>query len=133
MLRVKKVLSATAPSPGRLTKRFSSQAFTDFFNRPGPWDEKNLGSLMEANKKWVERVGQKGFFEELKHRHAPKILWIGCSDARVPANDILGQPPGIVFVHRNIANLVINNDFSCMSVLQYGKKFEIYSILLTYH
>lgn len=52
--------------------------------------------------------------------HAPKILWIGCSDARVPANEIIGEPPGSVFVHRNVANLVVNTDFNCMSVIQYA-------------
>lgn len=60
------------------------------------------------------------FFNELKKGHAPKILWIGCSDARVPANEIIGEPPGSVFVHRNVANMVVNTDFNCMSVIQYA-------------
>ena len=60
------------------------------------------------------------FFSEHKIGHAPKILWIGCSDARVPANEIIDQKPGSVFVHRNIANQVVNTDFNCMSVLQYA-------------
>jgi carbonic anhydrase len=60
------------------------------------------------------------FFEEIKRGHAPKILWIGCSDARVPANEIIGEPPGNVFVHRNIANIVVNTDFNCLSVIQYA-------------
>jgi len=61
-----------------------------------------------------------GFFAELSRGHAPKILWIGCSDARVPANEIIGEPPGSVFVHRNVANMVVNTDVNCMSVLQYA-------------
>ena len=60
------------------------------------------------------------FFVELGQGHAPKILWIGCSDARVPANELIGEPPGSVFVHRNIANQVVNTDFNCMSVIQYA-------------
>lgn len=94
----------------------------DYWNRPGPWDEKDLGSLMQANKAWASRMvaHQPGFFEHHKIGHAPKILWIGCSDARVPANEMIGQDPGNVFVHRNIANQVVNTDFNCMSVIQYA-------------
>ena len=77
---------------------------------------------MEANKRWTKRmVSEKpDFFREIKKGHAPKILWIGCSDARVPANEVIGEPPGSVFVHRNIANMVVNTDFNCMSVIQYA-------------
>jgi carbonic anhydrase len=94
----------------------------EYFNRPGPWDEKDLDSLMGANKAWIERMTNErpDFFEEIRKGHAPKILWIGCSDARVPANEIIGQPPGAIFVHRNIANQVVNTDFNCMSVIQYA-------------
>jgi carbonic anhydrase len=77
---------------------------------------------VDANKSWAKRIKleQPEFFEQMKKGHAPKILWIGCSDARVPANEIIGEPPGSVFVHRNIANQVINTDFNCMSVIQYA-------------
>lgn len=94
----------------------------EYFNRPGPWDDKNLGGLLEANKAWANRMKEEkpGFFEEIKRGHAPKILWIGCSDARVPANEIIGEPPGSVFVHRNIANQVASIDVNCMSVIQYA-------------
>lgn len=94
----------------------------EYFNRKGPWDEKDLSSLLHANKAWAQRMVKEepDFFEEIKRGHAPKILWIGCSDARVPANEIIGQPPGAVFVHRNIANMVGNTDFNCMSVIQYA-------------
>ena len=61
-----------------------------------------------------------GFFGELSAQQAPRYLWIGCSDSRVPANDIVGLAPGELFVHRNVANLVLHNDFSCLSVLQYA-------------
>ena len=93
----------------------------EYWNRPGPWDEKDLGSLLSANKAWASRMKGQGFFKDATERgHAPKILWIGCSDARVPANEIIGEPPGNVFVHRNIANQVVNTDFNCMSVIQYA-------------
>ena len=94
----------------------------EYWNRPGPWDEKNLGSLVDANRRWASRMtsNNPNFFSDHKIGHAPKILWIGCSDARVPANEIIDQSPGSVFVHRNIANQVVNTDFNCMSVLQYA-------------
>ena len=94
----------------------------NYWNRPGVWDEKNLESLLHANKAWARRQvrDNPNFFEEHKRGHAPKILWIGCSDARVPANEIIGEPPGSVFVHRNIANMVVNTDVNCMSVIQYA-------------
>ena len=93
-----------------------------FFNRAGPWDDKNLDTVITANFAWRKRMvlDQPTFFDEIKRGHAPKILWIGCSDARVPANVIIGQPPGAVFVHRNVANMVVNTDFNCMSVIQYA-------------
>ena len=110
-----------APTTRVVARNLSSQDKT-YFDRPGPWDDKNLGSLLSANKAWTQRmVSQKpDFFNEIKKGHAPKILWIGCSDARVPANEIIGEPPGSVFVHRNIANMVVNTDFNCMSVIQFA-------------
>lgn len=94
----------------------------NYWNRPGVWDEKNLESLLDANKAWARRktIDKPEYFQEHKKGHAPKILWIGCSDARVPANEMIGEPPGSVFVHRNIANQVINTDVNCMSVIQYA-------------
>jgi carbonic anhydrase len=94
----------------------------EYWNRAGVWDDKNLESLLDANKAWAKRktLTNPSFFEEHKRGHAPKILWIGCSDARVPANEMIGEPPGSVFVHRNIANLVVNTDVNCMSVIQYA-------------
>lgn len=107
---------------GPLFDKTNNDSIEDYFRRPGVWDEKNLDSLQNANKEWARRMiaNQPSFFEDHKKGHAPKILWIGCSDARVPANEMIGEPPGSVFVHRNIANMVVNTDFNCMSVIQYA-------------
>jgi carbonic anhydrase len=78
-----------------------------------------LEHLFEANRKWAE-AKEPGFFEGLAKGQAPKYLWIGCSDSRVPADEILGLEPGELFVHRNVANLVPHTDVNCLSVLQYG-------------
>jgi carbonic anhydrase len=109
------------------TKKEKPQAapiisFDEYKNRSGPWDEPDLGSLMAANRRWVDRTKRKTpeFFDELKKGHAPKILWIGCVDARVPANEIIGEPPGSVLVHRNIANMVVNTDFNGLSAIQFA-------------
>ena len=91
-----------------------------YWNRPGSWDDKDLSSMLKANQNWANRMRQTPMFEDSKKGHAPKILWIGCSDARVPANEMIGESAGNVFVHRNIANQVVNTDFNCMSVIQYA-------------
>ena len=84
-----------------------------------------LGNLIESNRKWAERVkvGDPQFFERLTSQQAPKYLWIGCSDSRVPANQIVGLAPGDIFVHRNIANVVVHSDLNCLSVIQYAVEF----------
>jgi carbonic anhydrase len=81
-----------------------------------------LPGLFENNRRWAARMesGRPGFFGELAAQQEPRYLWIGCSDSRVPANEIVGLLPGELFVHRNVANLVLHNDFSCLSVLQYA-------------
>ena len=78
--------------------------------------------LLENNKKWVAESLEKDplFFERLANGQQPPLLWIGCSDSRVPANEIIGAMPGEVFVHRNIANMVIHTDMSMLSVLDYA-------------
>jgi carbonic anhydrase len=78
--------------------------------------------LLENNKKWVAESLEKDplFFERLASGQQPPLLWIGCSDSRVPANEIIGAVPGEVFVHRNIANMVIHTDMSMLSVLDYA-------------
>lgn len=78
--------------------------------------------LLLANQAWTEeRISlNPDFFERMAAGQAPEFLWIGCSDSRVPANEITGTDPGDIFVHRNIANLVIHTDFNLLSVLQYA-------------
>jgi carbonic anhydrase len=79
-------------------------------------------NLFEQNKKWVEATNAKDpdFFSSLAQGQKPQFLWIGCSDSRVPANEITGTRPGDIFVHRNIANMVIHTDMSMLSVLDYS-------------
>ncbi|MDR5853361.1 carbonate dehydratase [Caballeronia sp. LZ062] len=81
-----------------------------------------LVHLFENNQTWVTRklAEDAEFFERLAHQQAPEYLWIGCSDSRVPANQIIGLPPGEVFVHRNIANVVVHSDLNCLSVIQFA-------------
>jgi carbonic anhydrase len=83
---------------------------------------KELPNLFENNKKWAAGIcaSSPEFFSRLTEQQAPEYLWIGCSDSRVPANDIVGLLPGELFVHRNVANLVIHTDMNCLSVLQYA-------------
>lgn len=78
--------------------------------------------LLENNRQWAEQIKAEdpAFFEKLSAQQTPEYLWIGCSDSRVPANQILGKMPGEVFVHRNIANVVIHTDLNCQSVIQYA-------------
>jgi carbonic anhydrase len=81
-----------------------------------------IDKLLQANREWAATVQreQPGFFDSLLHQQSPEYLWIGCSDSRVPANQIVGLPPGEVFVHRNVANVVVHTDLNCLSVLQYA-------------
>ena len=83
---------------------------------------KKLPLLFENNRKWASQISQSDpvFFSTLAHQQNPEFLWIGCSDSRVPANEIIGLRPGELFVHRNVANLVIHTDMNCLSVLQYA-------------
>jgi len=84
---------------------------------------KNLyNKIFEANKKWVEKMKleENDFFEHLAQDQNPEYLYIGCSDSRVHANEIMGLRPGQVFVHRNIANMVVNTDLNSLSVINYG-------------
>ncbi len=81
-----------------------------------------LQHLLEANRAWVDSVTRSDpqFFSRLSEQQAPQYLWIGCSDSRVPANQITGLAPGEVFVHRNIANVVVHTDLNCLSVMQFA-------------
>lgn len=82
----------------------------------------SIKNLFNNNKQWAESVKQSDphFFKNLSEQQSPDYLWIGCSDSRVPANELLGMAPGEVFVHRNIANLVVHTDLNCLSVIQYA-------------
>lgn len=81
-----------------------------------------LKNLFENNQKWAQEIKQQDpdFFLKLSGQQAPEYLWIGCSDSRVPANEIVGMLPGELFVHRNVANLVYLDDPNCLSVIQYA-------------
>jgi carbonic anhydrase len=83
---------------------------------------KALPHLFANNRKWASQISQSdpSFFPTLAKQQNPEFLWIGCSDSRVPANEIIGLRPGELFVHRNVANLVIHTDMNCLSVLQYA-------------
>ncbi len=92
--------------------------------------------LLLQNKAWSEeKIHQdKEFFNRLSHQQKPKFLWIGCSDSRVPANEITGTDPGEVFVHRNIANMVVHTDLNLLSVLQYAVEvLEVDHIIVCGH
>ena len=84
--------------------------------------DRTLSRLLENNRKWAARIARErpGFFEKLAKQQSPDVLWIGCSDSRVPANEIIDVLPGEVFVHRNVANQVMHVDFNCLAVLQFA-------------
>src|SRR3974390_63846 len=83
---------------------------------------RTLSHLFDNNKTWAKRIRQQDpdFFLKLSRQQLPGYLWIGCSDSRVPANEIVGLLPGELFVHRNVANLVVHTDLNCLSVMQFA-------------
>lgn len=83
---------------------------------------KTLKHLFDKNLEWAAAIDKEdpAFFAQLSKQQAPEYLWIGCSDSRVPANQIVNLPPGDVFVHRNIANIVVHTDLNCLSVIQFA-------------
>ncbi|TQV68182.1 carbonate dehydratase [Exilibacterium tricleocarpae] len=83
---------------------------------------KTLQHLLDKNRAWADAITEQDpdFFSRLSRQQTPEYLWIGCSDSRVPANQIVDLPPGEVFVHRNIANIVAHTDLNCLSVIQYA-------------
>jgi len=85
-------------------------------------DSADLETLLARNRSWADEMTQSDpqFFTRLAHQQLPRYLWIGCSDSRVPANQILGLNPGEIFVHRNVANVVVHSDLNCLSVVQYA-------------
>src|SRR5262245_25719309 len=82
----------------------------------------DLSELFDKNRHWAADTErrQPGFFAQLRNQQAPQYLWIGCADSRVPANDIVGLLPGELFVHRNVANVVVHTDLNCLSVMQFA-------------
>ena len=83
---------------------------------------RTLKHLFDTNKAWAGNIRQQDpqFFQKLSQQQSPEYLWIGCSDSRVPANQIVGLLPGELFVHRNLANLVVHTDLNCLSVMQFA-------------
>ena len=81
-----------------------------------------LDDLFVKNRKWALSMteNEPDFFTRLSRQQEPEYLWIGCADSRVPANEIVGMPPGELFVHRNVANVVVHADMNCLSVIQYA-------------
>ncbi|MGV8958833.1 MAG: carbonate dehydratase [Stenotrophomonas sp.] len=97
---------------------------------------KHIHQLLQNNRQWAERQVQEDpeFFHKLSTQQNPEYLWIGCSDSRVPANQIIGMDPGEVFVHRNVANVVVHTDLNCLSAIQYGvDQLKIKHILIVGH
>jgi carbonic anhydrase len=89
---------------------------------PSSASDRGLGDLFARNRAWAAAVQQRepDFFQRLAKQQNPRYLWIGCSDSRVPANEIVGLLPGEMFVHRNVGNIVVHTDLNCLSVLQYA-------------
>ena len=95
-----------------------------------------LDELLKNNEQWAIQINkeQPNFFRDLANQQSPEYLWIGCSDSRVPANQLLGLLPGDIFVHRNIANLVVHTDLNCMSVIKYAVEvLKVKHIIVTGH
>lgn len=95
-----------------------------------------LQHLFNNNQAWAKSTEEQcpGFFKKLMGQQAPRYLWIGCSDSRVPANEIVGLLPGELFVHRNVANLVLHTDMNCLSVVQYAiDSLEVTDVIVCGH
>ncbi len=106
-------------------------------SRNGAHDQaRELAHLFANNRAWAAAkiARDPDFFERLKSQQTPEYLWIGCADSRVPANEIVGLEPGEVFVHRNVANLVLHSDMNCLSVVQYAVEvLQVRHIIVTGH
>jgi len=83
---------------------------------------RTLNECFAANREWASRMRERdpSFFDKLRDQQKPGLLWIGCSDSRIPPDQLLGKLPGSIFVHRNVGNVVVHTDVNCLSVLQYG-------------
>jgi carbonic anhydrase len=96
----------------------------------------SLPQLFENNRRWAADITarQPDFFKRLAAQQAPQYLWIGCSDSRVPANEIVGLDPGELFVHRNVANVVVHTDLNCLSVIQFAVDvLKVRHVIVTGH
>jgi carbonic anhydrase len=95
-----------------------------------------LNDLFESNRAWAAEMEQRrpGFFTSLANQQKPKYMWIGCSDSRVPANEIIGLAPGEIFVHRNIANVVVHSDLNALSTIQFAvERLKVSHIMVVGH
>jgi carbonic anhydrase len=96
----------------------------------------HLTHLFSQNRSWAERIRAEDpeFFSKLSRQQSPEYLWIGCSDSRVPANEIVGLLPGELFVHRNLANVVVHTDLNCLSVIQFAvDQLQVRHIMVVGH
>ncbi|MFA6698743.1 MAG: carbonate dehydratase [Thiomicrospira sp.] len=99
-------------------------------------NDHSLDPLFENNQRWIEHITAEDpdFFKKLAKQQKPEYFWIGCSDSRVPANEIMGLMPGEVFVHRNVANMVNSSDMNCLTVVQYAVEvLKVKHIIVTGH
>ncbi len=97
---------------------------------------KTLAHLFDSNRRWAADITARrpDFFQRLAAQQTPEYLWIGCADSRVPANEIVGLDPGELFVHRNVANVVVHTDLNCLSVLQFAVDvLEVKHVIVTGH
>ncbi|MDR2991615.1 MAG: carbonate dehydratase [Burkholderiaceae bacterium] len=104
-------------------------------SNPAPTSS-SVQHLIDANHAWARRVEREhpGFFAGLARQQSPKYLWIGCSDSRVPANQVIGLAPGEVFVHRNVANVVVHSDLNALSVIEFAvDQLKVEHILVVGH
>ena len=96
----------------------------------------DLSELLDANKQWAAatEAREPGFFSKLLNQQTPQYLWIGCADSRVPANDLVNLLPGELFVHRNVANVVVHSDLNCLSVMQFAvDQLKVKHIIIVGH
>src|SRR6185503_1393789 len=118
--------SSSGPSPARAREAAAWCSSPQTRRAATPSDSRrrmrSLSHLFDANRAWSQamRLQDPEFFSKLSRQQFPEYLWIGCSDSRVPANQIVGLLPGELFVHRNIANLVVHTDLNCLSVMQFA-------------
>jgi carbonic anhydrase len=123
--------TAHSPQDGTLFLSLDLQTWSE---ETAPHED--LVHLFDYNREWARRMHEAdpGYFDRLAKLQSPEYLWIGCSDSRVPANQIVGLLPGEVFVHRNIANLVVHSDLNCLSVIQFAVEFlKVQHIMVVGH